>query len=258
MTSSDSIVRVDNVSMSFGGVKALSDVSFDVRESEFFAIIGPNGAGKTTLFNCLTSIYRPQVGSISIYDHNIIESKPSDLARLRVGRTFQNLGLFEKLDPVENILLGRHHLMSYGMLAHAVRWPSAMREERLHRQQVRDLVELLGLQSYIGTPVATLPYGVRKLVEMGRVMAMEPRLLMLDEPVAGMNRSETDNMARIIRRVHRELKPTILLVEHDMPFVMGLADRIFVLDFGQSIALGNPKEIQSNQKVIEAYLGVPA
>lgn len=249
------LMSIRDVSVSFGGVKALRAVSFEARRGELLAIIGPNGAGKTTLFNCLSALARPGQGRIDFDGHDIVRSRPADLAKLGIGRTFQNLGLFDNFDPVENILLGRHALMSTGFASAAFWTRSARAEEREHRAAAQEISEFLELAAYAGRPCGVLPYGIRKLVELGRALAMKPTLLMLDEPVAGMNLEETERMARIVHRVREKFDTTILLVEHDMAFVMDLADRVVVLDFGEVIGIGTPDEVRANSRVVAAYLG---
>jgi branched-chain amino acid transport system ATP-binding protein len=258
MSAPEPLLRADDVALRFGGVAALSGVSFEVHERELFAIIGPNGAGKTSMFNCLSGFHRPQSGSIRLHGVELVRQRPAKIAALGVARTFQNLGLFVNLDLVDNLMLGRHHLMRTGFLAGMAWWGRARRDEITHRGRVEHVIALLGLEPYKGQPVGLLPYGVQKRIELGRALAMEPKLLLLDEPVAGMNADETDRMAHDLLNVQRETGIAMILVEHDMHLVMDLADRLMVLDFGVCIASGLPDAIRADAKVIEAYLGEPS
>jgi branched-chain amino acid transport system ATP-binding protein len=243
------------VSLSFGGVSALSDVSFYVLPQELFAIIGPNGAGKTSIFNCLNGVYRPQAGEIRLDGAPITGKSPVAIARLGVARTFQNLGLFSTLTVLENVFLGRHHRMKAGFAAGALWFGTARREELRERHRAEEIIELMELEPYRFEPVGLLPYGVRKRVEVARAMAMEPRVLLLDEPAAGMNLEETEDMARYIREINEEWKTTIILVEHDLQMVMDLAHRVMAMDFGKVIMTGPPREVREHTGVVRAYVG---
>jgi branched-chain amino acid transport system ATP-binding protein len=228
-----------------------------VDEDELLAVIGPNGAGKTTIFNCINGVYRPQQGRIELRGR-ALPRDPVDVARLRIARTFQNLGLFANLSVLDNLMLGRHLLMRTGFAAGALWLGRARREEVEHRARIEEVVELLELEQHRHKPVSVLPFGIKKRVELGRALAMEPELLLLDEPVAGMNLEEAEDLARYLLEVRRRLGTTMILVEHDMAFVMDLADRVVVLDFGQVIAEGDPERVQRDDRVIEAYLGTTA
>ena len=241
--------------LSFAGVVALDGVSLEVRERELFAVIGPNGAGKTSFFNCVGGLYRPQRGSIRLAGEELVGVRPDEIARRGIARTFQNVELFDNLTVIDNLLLGRHQRIGYGPLAAIVHWGRARREETRHRRAVEEIVDFLEIERYRKMPVGLLPYGIKKRVELGRALAMEPDLLLLDEPVAGMNLEETEDMARFILDIQEELGIAIILVEHDMGLVMDIADRVAVLDFGRLIAEGPPNEIQRHPDVLRAYLG---
>ena len=252
---SSRILDVSDVTLRFGGVTALEEASFSVKSGELFAIIGPNGAGKTSIFNCINGVYKPQNGSILLEGDELIGERPVTVAQKGVGRTFQNLGLFMNLNLIDNLLLGRHLQMKTGFLSGALWWGRAKNEEIKNRQKIETIIDLLELQPYRYQPVGLLPYGIQKRVELGRALSMEPRILLLDEPVAGMNLEETEDMARYILEINNELEISILLVEHDMAMVMDIADCVMALDFGQTIAIGSPKEVQGDERVIAAYLG---
>ena len=253
--SGEPLLRVDGLSLAFAGLVALDDVSFEVRPGELFAIIGPNGAGKTSIFNCLCGVYRPAAGRITFDGRDLLRLRRHEIAAAGIARTFQNVELFPNLTVVDNLMLGRHHLMRTGVLAGAAFVGPARREEVRHRAHVERIVEFLEIEAIRDQTVATLPFGKQKRVELGRALAMEPKLLLLDEPVSGMNLEETEDMARFILDIKEELGIAQLLVDHDMGMVMDIADRIMALDFGRQIAEGTPREIQDDPKVVRAYLG---
>jgi len=248
-------LRAKDISLNFGGLSALSGVSFDVYEGEMLAIIGPNGAGKTSILNCINGFYRPQKGEIIFEDRKICHLPPHQIARLGIGRTFQNIELFTGLSVLDNLMAARHFHLKRGALAGALYFGPARREEIRHRGVVEDIIDLLEMEPYRKKVVGLLPYGVRKRVELGRALALEPKLLLLDEPMAGMNLEEKEDMARFIIDIHELKHIPIVLVEHDMEVVMDIAERLVVLDFGRKIAEGSPEEIKQNLLVIRAYLG---
>ena len=249
------ILEIENIHLSFAGIKAVDGVSLSVRHGELFAIIGPNGAGKTSIFNCISGVYHPQEGSIRFEGRDLLGMRPDRIADLGVARTFQNIELFPQLTVLDNLMLGRHRHVAYGTPAAMLRFGKAAREEARNREVVEGIIEFLDIQVHRKSFVAMLPYGIQKRVELGRALAMAPKLLLLDEPAAGMNLEETEDMARFITDIRRELGIGILLVDHDMRLVMDLADKILAIDFGRPIAVGTPREIQENRDVVRAYLG---
>src|SRR5512138_447878 len=249
------ILDVRNISLSFGGVKALADISFDVREHEIRAIIGPNGAGKRSLLNCINGVYQPQHGTISLRGRTFRNMNSRQVAEMGVARAFQNLALFKGMNVIDNLMSGRNLKMKSNLFAQALRLPSAQREELEHRAFVERIIDFLEIQPYRKTPVGRLPYGLQKRVDLGRALAMEPQVLLLDEPMAGMNLEEKQDMCRCILDVNDEFGTTIVLIEHDMGVVMDISDRVVVLDYGKKIGDGPPDEVRSNAEVINAYLG---
>ncbi len=250
--------RVENLTISFGGLKAVNNVSFNVEPNTIFSIIGPNGSGKTTIFNLISGIYKPNSGRVILNGENLIGKTPDRIAKKGIARTFQNIELFGNATVMDNLMLGRHIHMKTGVFSGAAmigRWTPAAHEEIEHREIVEGIVDFLDLQSVRDQFVASLPYGKRKLVELGRALALNPKVLLLDEPSAGMNTEEKEDLNIWIKDIREDYKVTILLIEHDMNMIMGISDRVFAINHGEKIVEGTPKEVQSNAEVIKAYLG---
>ena len=249
------ILDVKNISLRFGGVKALTNISFDVREHEVRAIIGPNGAGKSSMLNCINGVYTPQEGSISFRGQTFRHMNSRQVAEMGVARTFQNLALFKGMSVLDNIMTGRNLKMKSNLFQQAMHWGFAAREETEQREHVERIIDFLEIQPYRKTPVGKMPYGLQKRVDLGRALAMDPQVLLLDEPMAGMNVEEKQDMSRFILDVNDEFGTTIVLIEHDMSVVMDISDRVVVLDYGKKIGDGTPQEVRANPDVISAYLG---
>ncbi|NQV84952.1 MAG: ABC transporter ATP-binding protein [Rhodospirillales bacterium] len=252
----DVLLDVDGISISFGGVKALDGVSFDVREHEILAIIGPNGAGKSSMLNCINGFYHPQEGTITFKGQARKQMRPHEAAAQGIARTFQNIALFKGMSTLDNIMTGRNLKMKKNFLWQALYFGPALKEELEHRAKVEEIIDFLEIEAIRKTPVGTLPYGLQKRVELGRALAAEPDLLLLDEPMAGMNHEEKEDMCRYILDVNDEFGTTIVLIEHDMSVVMDISDRVVVLDYGKKLADGTPDVVRANQSVIDAYLGI--
>ncbi|MBA4791821.1 MAG: ABC transporter ATP-binding protein [Pseudomonadota bacterium] len=251
-----SLLDVDGISLRFGGLKALSEVGFSVGKGELFSIIGPNGAGKTSLLNCISGRYSPQEGAVRFEGRDITRLKPNKRAAIGIGRTFQNLALFGHMSVLDNIMVGRHHLLKNNFLTGALYWVGgAQKEELEHRRKVEDVIDFLDIQHVRKATAGTLSYGLRKRVELARAVALEPKLILLDEPMAGMNLEEKEDMARYIVDLNEEWGMTIIMIEHDMGVVMDISHRVMVLDFGRKIAEGLPETILANPHVKKAYLG---
>jgi branched-chain amino acid transport system ATP-binding protein len=251
------LVEIRDVSKAFGGVQAVTRVSLDVTKGEIVSVIGPNGAGKTTVLNMISGFYHPDTGRIALEGRDVTDLAPSRIAELGVARTFQNIALFRGMTVLDNLMLGRHVHMKSGVLSAFLYWGLAQKEEVRHRRRVEDIIDFLKIQDLRGRPTGSLAYGLQKRVELGRALALDPKVLLLDEPMGGMNQEEKEDMARFILDVNEEWGTTIILIEHDMGVVMDISDRVAVLDMGQKIAEGPPQEIRANAAVIKAYLGDP-
>ena len=251
----DVVLNVSNISLAFGGVKALTDISFDVREHEIRAIIGPNGAGKSSMLNCINGVYTPQQGSITFRGKTFSHMDSHEVASMGIARTFQNLALFKGMSVLDNLMSGRNLKIKSNIFLQALRIGPAEREEIMHREAVERIIDFLEIQAYRKTPVGQLPYGLQKRVDLGRALAMEPQVLLLDEPMAGMNFEEKQDLCRFVLDVNDEFGTTVVLIEHDMSVVMDISDRVVVLDYGKKIGDGTPDEVRNNPDVISAYLG---
>lgn len=252
----ETLLKVSGVSLNFGGIRALTDVSFDVHKGEVFSIIGPNGAGKTSMLNCISGRYRPTAGTISFKGRDITRLKPNKRADLGIGRTFQNLALFGHMSVLDNIMVGRHHLLKNNFITGSIHWLTGARTEELaNRREIEQIIDFLEIQHVRKATAGTLSYGLRKRVELARAVALKPDLILLDEPMAGMNLEEKEDMARYILDLNEEWGITVVMIEHDMGVVMDISSRVMVLDFGKKLAAGTPEEVLADEHVKRAYLG---
>jgi branched-chain amino acid transport system ATP-binding protein len=250
-----SLLEVDNLSIYFGGLKAVDDISFNLKEGEVFTIVGPNGAGKSTIFNLISRFYQPTTGTIRFREEDITKLQPEAIAPLGIARTFQNIELFEHSTVLQNLLVGRHCQRKSGFLANALFLPRVRAEEKSHREKIEEVIEFLDLEAYRDKMITGLPYGVRKVVELARALASGPKLLLLDEPASGLSTEETQNMAFWIEDIQKDMGVSVLMVEHDMALVSQVSDRVLAIDHGAMLAMGTTSEVQSHPAVIEAYLG---
>jgi branched-chain amino acid transport system ATP-binding protein len=250
-----SLFRADDIAIRFGGIRAVDAVTFDVEEGEVFSIIGPNGAGKTTIFNLISRIYDPTSGRLFFQDKDITDVPPYRIASLGIARTFQNIELFANATLLQNLLIGRHCHSTVGIISQLAFLPGVRREELLHREKAEEVIAFLGLERYRDTLIANLPYGVRKVVELGRALCIEPKLLLLDEPSSGLNVEETEGMGFWIEDIKKDLGITVIMVEHDMNLVRMVSDRVMALNYGRVLALGTPDEVQNHPEVVRAYIG---
>jgi len=253
----ESILKIDQVSLAFGGIKALTEINFEVERGSIFSIIGPNGAGKTSMLNCISGRYRPNSGNIYFNDKNVTKLRPNDRADLGMGRTFQNLALFGHMSVLDNIMVGRHHLLKNNWLTGPLYWASnAQKEELSHRREVEEIIDFLEISSIRKSIAGTLSYGLRKRVELARAIALKPQLILLDEPMAGMNLEEKEDMARYVLDLNEEFGITVVMIEHDMGVVMDISHKVMVLDFGKKLICGLPDEVMADPHVKRAYLGI--
>jgi branched-chain amino acid transport system ATP-binding protein len=250
-----SLFRADDIAIRFGGIRAVDAVTFDVEQGEVFSIIGPNGAGKTTIFNLISRIYNPTSGRLFFQDKDITDVPPYRIASLGIARTFQNIELFANATLLQNLLIGRHCHSTVGIMSQLAFLPAVRREELLHREKAEEVIAFLGLERYRDTLIANLPYGVRKVVELGRALCIEPKLLLLDEPSSGLNVEETEGMGFWIEDIKKDLGITVIMVEHDMNLVRMVSDRVMALNYGRVLALGTPDEVQNHPEVVRAYIG---